>query len=102
MYGGSRLCMFSVDKFNTASHTWARTYIRDLPRENEGAYVVMDTLAPHITYSDSFWKVLSGATASNVEISEGLPLLSYNLGRWEKIFKVLKSQAQQTLMMLSE
>ena len=33
---------------------------------------------------------------------EGLPLLSYTLGQWEKIFQVLEAEAQKTMIMLSE
>ena len=62
----------------------------------------MYTSSPHLWFFDFFQLVLSGATASNVKSFEGTPLLSYTLGKWEKIFQVLEEEAQQTPMMLSE
>ena len=49
-----------------------------------------------------FQAVLSGGTASNVKIFDGLPRSSYTMGQWEKICEVLEAEAQQTLMMSSE
>ena len=62
----------------------------------------MDLSPPHLPSSAFFQPVLSGYTESNVEIFEGILLLSYALERWEKIFQLLEAEAQKTLMMLSE
>ena len=43
---------------------------------------------------------LSGATASKVKNFEGLPLPSYPLDIWGKIFQVLEAEAQQTPILL--
>ena len=52
--------------------------------------------------SDLFQPVLSVAIASNVKSFEGLLMLSYTLGRWEKIFQVLEVEAQKKTMILYE
>ena len=46
--------------------------------------------------------VLSGSKASNVKSFEVIPLLSYTLGRWEKIFQVPEAEAQKTPIMFSD
>ena len=61
-----------------------------------------DPSSHHLLTSAFLQPVLSGTTASNIKSFEGIPLLSYTLRRWEKIFHVLEEEAQQTLMMLSE
>ena len=63
---------------------------------------MMALSSPNLPYSDFFQPVLSGATESNVKSLEVIPLSSYTLGRWEKIFQVLEAQSQKTPMMLSE
>ena len=100
--GGLRLYMLLVDECNTDSNTQARGSGKDITGGKERDCVVMDPSSPHLMPSPYFHPVLSGATASNVKIFEGIPLLSYTLGACEKIFQVLEEEAQQTLMMLYE
>ena len=64
--------------------------------------MVMDASSPHLPSYAFFQPVLSGATAPNVKSFECVLLLSYTLGRCEKIFQVLEAESRQTLMMLSE
>ena len=45
---------------------------------------------------------LSGATASKVKNFEGIPLSSYILEIWGKIFQVLDAEDQQTPMLSPE
>ena len=63
---------------------------------------MMAPSSPHLLSSTLFQTVLSGSTASNVKSFEVIPLLSYTLGRWEKIFQVLEAEAQKTPIMFSE
>ena len=50
---------------------------------------MMDPSSPHLPSSDLFQPVLIVSTYSNVKLFECLLLLSYTLGRCEKIFQVL-------------
>ena len=67
-----------------------------------GAWAVMETYDPCILSSTFFQKALSGATASKVKNFEGLPIYTYILGIWGKIFQVLEAEAQQTTMISPE
>ena len=100
--GGARLCMSLVLECNTASHNRSRGSGKYIKGGKEGACVMMAPSSTHVPSSAFFQTLLSGDRASNVKSFEGLPLLSYTLGQWEKIFKVLESEAQKTPMILSE
>ena len=51
---------------------------------------------------DFFQPVLSGGTSSNIKIFKGIPLLSYTMGRCEKIFQFLEAVDQKKPIVLSE
>ena len=52
--------------------------------------------------SPLFHPVLSEAIESNVKSFKGIQLLSYTMGRCEKLFQFLEAEAQKQPMMLSE
>ena len=92
--GGAILYMSLVHKCNTVSHTRSRGTGAYISRGNKGVCAVMAPSSPHLPSSAFFHPVLSGSTSSNVKRFEGLLLLSYTMGRWEKIFQVLEAEAQ--------
>ena len=94
MNGGAIFCISLLYKCNTVSHTRSRGTGAYIQRGNKGTFLVMDISSTHLTSSAFFQPVLSGSTASNVKRFEGLLLLSYTLGRLEKIFQVLEAEAQ--------
>ena len=67
-----------------------------------GDWVVLEPPTLELPSSTLYQPVLSVATDYKVNNSEGIPLSSYKLERWGKIFHVLKSEDQQTPMLPPE
>ena len=84
MTGGTRFCMPLVDECNTVSHNRARGSGEYLLVGKEGAWTVMGILSSRLQSSPFLHPVLSGATAFNIKVFEGLSMSSYTLGRWGK------------------
>ena len=72
--GESKFYILLAEEYNKVSHTWARGYVKDLPIGKERACILMAPSSPHHLSSSFFRLVLSGATAYNAKISEGLLL----------------------------
>ena len=102
MAGGARFCMSSMDECNTESHTRSRGLIGDNPGGKGGVKVVIASSATRLPSSAFYQSVLSGAAASNIKNFEGLPLSSYTLESWRKIFQVLEAVAQHTPILSPE
>ena len=96
MEGVAILCMLLVDECNTVSHIPEIGSINIFPEEKIEC-VVMDPPS-----FDFFQPVLSGGTSSNIKIFKGIPLLSYTMGRCEKIFQFLEAVDQEKPIVLSE
>ena len=64
------------------------------------AWVVLVTSTPQPPLSTFYQPVLSRSTASKIKTFEGMPLYSYTLEIWGKIFQVLDAEAQNTPIML--
>ena len=102
MAGGAIVCMSLVEKSNTDPHTQARGSGGEFPGEKEGAWVVMASSAPCLSSSAFFHTVSSGYKTSKVKGFKCLHMSTYTLGRWEKIFQFLESEAQQIPLLLPE
>ena len=87
--GRARFFLSSMDECNTASHNRSRRLRYDLSGGKWGAWLVLASSTPRLTSSDFYQPVLSGSTSSKNKNFEGLPLYSYKLEIWGKIFQVL-------------
>ena len=102
MAGRERFCISSMDECNTVSHTRSIGLRDDLPGGKGGTWVVLATSDPRLPWSTFYQPAMRGATASKTKNFEGLPLSSYILEIWRKIFQVLEAEAQQNPMLLPE
>ena len=67
-----------------------------------GAWVDMAPSAPRLPSYAFYQPVLSEETASKVNKFEGMPMPTYTLERWSKIFQIMDAEAQETPVLLPE
>ena len=74
MAGGARLCMTRTGECTTAMCDHLKGVIEELPRENDGVWVVMAKPSPYLSVSAYFQTNLGASIAAKALVFECLPM----------------------------